>query len=563
MNCSAVTHASLLSFRQPLARNQVRFRLLTAFGDLSECRLLYWKRTEPEAQHIAEMHIRCEDGERSEWTVEVNFPEEVHYIKYDFAMTDNAGETLYYNEHGFFKEAPMTGHFELLQVNESDIRTLPEWSRGCVYYQIFPERFAIGDLSKNLHAYAPWNASPTRENFLGGDLRGIREHLPYLQELGVECLYLNPVFLADFNHKYATTDFFQIDLDFGTEEDLIELVEAAHQAHIRVVLDGVFNHVGVHFGPFIDLLANGEQSRYRDWFFPKHFPMTISSECYECVGDYKYMPRLRVANPETREYVLSVLKYWMNVAHVDGWRIDVADELDSGAVRYWRDQVKMSHPETLLLGETWGDASGLLNGGDLFDSAMNYPFRDALLDYFARNAINETTLDHRLQRILMKYTDEICSALYNCLGSHDTARLLTECRGNQTLMRMAMAFQILFPGCPAVYYGDELGMEGDNDPGCRAGMAWESGDMELLAYVKHLISLRKQSKAIRLGDYRTLMADDKRHLFAFERSYGDERVLVVLNRGDVPQSLDFTDWEKRVDIFPQSVEIVINGEEKP
>ena len=563
MNRSAVTHASLLSFRQPLARNQVRFRLMSANSDLSACQLHYWKRTEPEARHIAEMHIRSEDGERSEWTVVVNFPEEAHYIKYDFMLTDIACETLYYNEHGFFTETPMTGHFELLQVNESDIRILPEWSKGCVYYQIFPERFAIGDSSKRFHAYEPWNGSPTRENYLGGDLRGIREHLPYLQELGVECLYLNPIFLADFNHKYATTDFFQIDPDFGTEEDLVELVEAAHQVQIRVVLDGVFNHVGVHFGPFMDLLAKGEQSRYRDWFFPKQFPMTISSESYECVGDYQNMPRLRVANPETREYVLSIMTYWMNAAHIDGWRFDVADELDARTVRYWRDKVKVSHPEVLFLAETWGDASGLLNGGDLFDSAMNYLFRDALLDYFARNAINETTLDHRLQRILMKYPHETCSVLYNCLGSHDTTRLLTECRGDKTQMRMAMAFQILFPGCPAVYYGDELGMEGVNDPGCRAGMFWESGDMELHAYVKHLISLRKQSNAIRLGDYRTLMADNERRLFAFERSYGDERVLVVFNRGVVPQSLDFTDWEKRVDVSPQSVEIVINREEKP
>lgn len=563
MNRSAVTHASLLPFRQPLARNLVRFRLLAAFGDLSACSLAYWKRTEPEARQIAEMHIRCEDGQQSEWMAEVRFPEEAHYIKYDFVLRDKVGETLYYNEQGFFAHAPLTGHFELLQVNASDIRSLPEWSKGCVYYQIFPERFAIGNHSKNQHSYAPWNASPTRENFLGGDLRGILEHLPYLQELGVECLYLNPVFLADFNHKYATSDFFRIDPDFGTQDDLIDLVEAAHQAHIRVVLDGVFNHVGVHFAPFADLLEKGERSRYRDWFFPKCFPIKISAECYECVGDYQHMPRLRVANPETREYVLSVIRYWMNAAHIDGWRFDVADELDAGAVRYWRDQVRISHPEALFLGETWGDASGLLNEGDLFDSAMNYLLRDVLLDYFARNAINETTLDHRLQKILMKYTDETCSVLYNCLGSHDTARLLTQCRGDKTRMRMAMAFQILFPGCPAVYYGDELGMQGENDPGCRAGMIWESGDMALLAHVKHLISLRKQSKAIRMGSYRTLMADNERHLFAFERSSGNERVLVAFNCGRIPQSLDFAGWEKRVDISPQSVEIVINGEVKP
>lgn len=563
MNCSAVFTQYSLLFRQSLARNRVRFRLLAADEDLSACRLCYWKRTAPGAKQTVDMQLRYRNGRQSEWLVEVEFPEEAHYIKYVFILTGCSGNTLYYSERGFSAAPPEGGSFELLQVNESDIRTLPKWSRGCVYYQIFPERFGRGNNTVTDRPYEPWETSPTRENFLGGNLDGIRQKIPYLKDLGADCLYLTPIFYADFNHKYATIDYFQIDPDFGTKEDLIQLVEEAHQANMRVVLDGVFNHTGVKFGPFVDLFEKGEDSRYRDWFYPKRYPLTISADSYECVGDYPYMPRLRVANPDVRDYILSVLLYWLKEARIDGWRFDVADELDTNAVRYWRDRVKTQYPEALFIAETWGDAGFLLNDNDQFDSAMNYLFRDIMVDYFARNSIDETGLDHRIQSMLMKYSDETSLAMYNCLSSHDTARFLTEAGGDKAKLRMAVAFQVLFPGSPAIYYGDELGMEGGNDPGCRAGMAWNKGDESIRDFTKLLINLRKSSKAITQGGYRTVLKDSSRSVFAFERHYENERVLVAFNRGDSPQSLDFAGWAKKVDVSPQSVEIIIQQEEKP
>lgn len=557
MNYSAITHKNSLPFRQPLARNRISFRLIAAGGDLYSCRLQYWKRSAPESKLTTDMNVRYENNEQSEWIAEVSLAEEAHYIKYDFVLTDRLGKTLYFNDQGFSDVPPTAGHFELLQVNESDIPALPEWSRGCVYYQIFPERFAAGKNPASIRSYSPWETPPTRDNFMGGNLEGIRQKLPYLKDLGVDCFYLTPIFLADFNHKYATIDYFRIDPDFGTQEDLVRLVEEAHRANIRVLLDGVFNHVGIDFIPFIDLRENGASSRYREWFYPKRFPITISADDYECVGDYAYMPRLRVVNPPTRDYILSVLLYWLQVAQIDGWRFDVADELDPRAVRFWRDQVKMKYPNALFLAETWGDAGSLLHGGDQFDSAMNYLFRNVVIDYFARDTIDEIDLDRRIQHLLMKYSNETSHAMYNCLGSHDTARLLTEFRGDKTKLRQAFAFQMMFPGSPAIYYGDELGMEGENDPGCRAGMAWNNGDMDLYGYMKKLIGLRRRSKAIRNGSYHTVLKDGTRRLFAFERRYENERVLVVFNRGDSDQHLDFAGWAEIVDISPQSVEIII------
>lgn len=546
-----------MSFRQPVARCRVRFRLLAAQDDLKVCQLQYWKRTEIQNMQMIDMQRRYKNGIVDEWITTLTFPEEAHYIRYRFLLTDWSGKQQYFNESGFSPSPSPEGNFELLQVNETDIRSIPEWSRGCVFYQIFPERFAIGNNPLTKQTLEPWSAKPTRENYLGGNLDGIRKKIPYLNDLGVDCLYLTPIFHADFNHKYATIDYFRIDPDFGSMEDFVHLVNEAHQAGIRVVLDGVFNHTGIKFMPFSDLLEHGENSKYKNWFYPKQFPLAINPESYECVGDYPYMPRLRVVNPEVREYVLSVLLFWLREAKIDGWRFDVADELDPSVVRFWRDHVKAIYPDALFLAETWVDARRLLNEGDQFDSAMNYLFRDVVISYFARGELKETQLDNRLQTILMKYSDETALSLYNCIGSHDTTRFLNEAGGDVSKLKMAFAFQILFPGAPAIYYGDELAMTGENDPGCRAGMTWETGDYSLSGYVQYLINLRKKHKAILFGSYKTIFANDQQKLFAFERIYQEECVIAVFNSSNMRQTLKLASWGETVDISPRSVEIII------
>ena len=333
----------------------------------------------------------------------------------------------------------------------------------------------------------------------------------------MECLYLNPIFTGDFNHKYATTDYFSVDPMFGTKDTLRELVARCHEAGIRVILDGVFNHSGIHFPPFEDLLKNGEESRYRGWFYPKRFPIEIDPACYECVGDYPYMPRLNGANGEVRAYVRDVLLYWLREAGIDG-----------------------------------------------FDTAMNYLFRDAVTDCLARGRIGVSELSRRLNSALMKVTGPNGHAMYNCLGSHDTARFLTEAKGEAWRLRLAMALQMLFPGAPAIYYGDELGMTGENDPGCRGGMAWAHPDKDLLAWQKELIALRQAHPALRTGSYTPLLADDEKSLFAFARGNREEELLAVFNLGERAQTWDCAG--ESVHVLPHSVHILfrpVQKEEKP
>lgn len=554
MNVSAIRHESLLLFRQPLARNAVRFRLLTASGDIDRCSIVFWKRSEPDQRFAKAMHIRTQDQQTTEWIAEITFPEEVHYIKYFFVLNGTDGEQAYYCEHGFSKGEPIAGFFELLQVNATDIIAPPAWARGAVYYQIFPDRFAKGSALAKSHTLDAWDAQPTRENYLGGDLQGIRQNLPYLQKLGIDCLYLTPVFEGDFNHKYATTDYFHIDPDFGTEEELKALVSEAHDRGIRILLDGVFNHCGIHFAPFADLMEKGANSAYRDWFYPKRFPIVTEAACYECVGDYPYMPRLNTTNPEVQQYILSVMRYWIERTGIDGWRLDVADELDVGCLQYLRREVRREHPEALLLGETWGDAARILDGNDQCDTVMNYLFRDAMVDYFALSAIDEEGLDHRLERMRMKYPEETVRCLYNCLSSHDTPRFLTVAGGEKWRLKLALAFQMLFPGSPAIYYGEEIGMQGENDPGCRGGMAWDYQDEELLSWTKEMIHLRHQHEAIRSGSYHVLCKDKQKKLFAFERASEAETIIAVFNSGDSPQ--DFAAAAETIIVPAHAVKII-------
>ncbi len=553
MKTSAIRHLSFYPFVQPLARNRALFRLDAAYRDLSAAELIWWKRTEPERRHAIPMAIRYEDRITTQWTSCAEFPEVAHYIKYTFKLTDTDGKTMWLNSRGIQGAFAPEGSYEILQINDTDIVSVPEWAKGCVYYQIFPERFARGTgIRKDL---ADWDSAPTRDNYMGGTLPGICDKISYLKDLGVECIYLNPVFLADFNHKYATADYFRIDPLFGTEQDLVTLVDTAHHNGIRIILDGVFNHAGIHFAPFEDLVRNGEASRYKGWFYPKHYPIDITPECYECVGDYPYMPRLNGSNPDVRKYVLDVLLYWLDHAHVDGWRFDVADELDRHAVTWWREEVKKKYPDAVLLCETWGDASNLL-GPDGFDCAMNYLFRDSMIDYFAHGSISESELNVRLTNMLMRYPDQMNHAMYNCLGSHDTARFLTECKNERWKLKLAMAFQMLFPGSPAIYYGDEAGMTGGNDPGCRGGMSWEHPDQDLLEWEKELVRYRKKHESVRKGTYEALMADNQKHLFAFRRSFGSDFVIAVFNTGEAAQHPDFTEAEESVDVQPHSVKII-------
>lgn len=556
---AAITHRQTREFIYPDSRYSLVVRLTAARKDLRECKLFYWKRSEPypDSVNTADMNIIYRDGIHDYFHVRIETENPTHYIKYYFKITDYQGNTRYLNAYGILEKPPVSGFFEYLYTNDLDVFTVPEWSKGIVYYQIFPERFAVGIKNKNWHTYEPWYNTPTRVNYFGGDLKGIIQQLDYLEDLGIHCIYLTPIFKGEFNHKYATTDYYAVDPDFGTDEDLCTLVEECHKRGIRILLDGVFNHVGRSFGPFADLIKNGEESQYKDWFYIHSFPVTEPSLNYECVGDYCYMPKLRTSNPQVREMILDVMQYWIDKANIDGWRLDVADELEMSTWQYIRMNLKQRYPEILLLGETWGDAFRLVGNGDQLDTAMNYLFRDALVDFFAKGTIGASGFDHRINNMLSKYSDSVNKAMYNLLDSHDTARFLHETKEDKKKLQLAVAFQMTFIGSPAIFYGDEVGISGDKDPDCRKCMVWDKQmqDQNLLNEFKKFIGLRRREPALQQGSYTTILCDDGRNLFGFVRKLKGESIYVVFNNGPTDANVAVPVCENAVvfrDVFSET-----------
>ena len=419
----------------------------------------------------------------------------------------------------------------------------PEWTQDAVVYQIFIERYGNGDPSNDPKGVEPWNAPPRTDSFSGGDLQGIADHLDHISSLGVNCLYLTPIFQSPSNHKYDTTDYTKIDPHFGDEKIARKLVDECHSRGIRVVLDAVFNHSGYMFFAFQDVVAKGAASPYLSWFNIDSLPvMTHPKPNYETFAvDTWTMPKLRTDNPEVREYFIGVAEHWTRVLDIDGWRLDVADEIDPVFWREFRKRIRAIKPDALILGEVHHDATAFLRG-DQFDSVMNYLWHRACLDYFARRRTGTDKFASDLLRVRTRYKRSVTYALWNLLGSHDKPRILTECGGRADREMLAALFQFTYVGTPYVYYGDEIGMEGPNDPGCRHAMIWDESqwDNALLHHYRQLAALRHSRPALRRGEFSMLMADGPRSPLAYARWYEDSCIVVALNNTDGPAVVDMS-----------------------
>ncbi|HTX91012.1 MAG TPA: glycoside hydrolase family 13 protein [Anaerolineales bacterium] len=412
--------------------------------------------------------------------------------------------------------------------------TTPYWVQDAIFYQIFPDRFANGDPANDPPNVHPWNAAPTNWNFAGGDLRGIIQHLDYLLDLGINALYLNPIFLSTSNHRYNTSDYFQIDPKLGTMADFHMLLDAAHRNNLRVILDGVFNHCGRGFFAFVDVLENGENSPYKDWFHIHRFPLDAytggDAQNYLGWWNHKSLPKLNTGNPQVRDYILNVARYWIEQG-TDGWRLDVPNDIDDdGFWEEFRHVVKSANRDAYLVGEIW-DINPRWANDTHFDGLMNYPFREGLIAYLQNNE-NSAQFGDRVDRIFAAYSRENLYAMYVPLGSHDTERIKTMLGANLTKVKLAFLIQMAFPGAPALYYGDEIGLEGMKDPDSRRAFPWQESDwnQELRQWVRMLIALRKRTPSLRRGDYVRLLAVDG--LYVFGRSLGEESVLVAINASD-------------------------------
>lgn len=420
--------------------------------------------------------------------------------------------------------------------------TVPYWIQDAVFYQIFPDRFANGDSRNDPPNAMPWGVLPTLWGFHGGDLRGIIQKIDYLLDLGVNTLYLNPIFLSPSPHRYNTIDYYSIDPRLGDLRDFRALLDIAHANNMRVILDGVFNHCSRGFFAFVDVLENQEHSAYRDWYYIHRFPLDAydsgKAQNYEAWWGFKSLPKFNIGNPAVRRYLLQVARYWIEQG-VDGWRLDVPNEINDDA--FWaefRQTVKSTNPDAYLVGEIW-TADPRWVGEEHFDGLMNYPIRDALLDFIKGGLLTASGFANQVEGLLTLYPQQHAYAMYGTLGSHDTERILTAFDRDTKKVKLAFAFLFGYPGAPAIYYGDEVGLAGGKDPDSRRTFPWDKGtwDSDLYSWVKNLIALRKRYAAMRRGLYHRVLVDDRRRCYAFARTLGDEKIIVAINASPVQHHL--------------------------
>lgn len=410
---------------------------------------------------------------------------------------------------------------------------MPGWARGCVGYQIFPDRFRRASDSESTERLEPWSSDRVQNEYrFGGNLRGMIKAVPYLKDLGVTLIYSTPLFLSDTSHRYNTFDYFRIDPLLGTEEDLRALCDALHAHGMRLIMDGVFNHCGLGFQPFEDALRHGKASAYYDWFF---FDESMPHG-YHTFGDWAYMPKLNLQNPACAAYFLHVGRYWMEKCHIDGWRLDVSPEVWPDFWRQYRKMMRSVNPESLMIAECWDDSREWLTQGDMFDSTMHYVLSRAIWSRFCKHEITVAQFDHCINRAAMLYPQRTQEVLWTFLGSHDTQRLRTRAGGNVRMLYGASFFQFTYLGAPIIYYGDELGMEGGDDPYCRFPMRWhEINGNPVHGHYRKLAHIRAAVPALRTGSFRTFCTMEN-GLYAYLRQTDEQQIFCILNTSLQPAS---------------------------
>ncbi len=471
----------------------------------------------------------------------------------------------------------------------------PEWVKDAVFYQIFPDRFAKSDSLTKPGNLQPWEAAPTPEGYWGGDLMGVVEHLDHIQELGINAIYLTPIFQSASNHRYHTHDYYQVDPLLGGNEALRAMVEACHARGIRVVLDGVFNHASRGFFQFNDILEHGPHSAWLDWFTVEQWPLhpydgDHPANYVAWVGN-RALPKFNTDNPQVREFIMQVGEYWLREFHIDGWRLDVPAEITTpGFWEEFRQRVRAVNPEAYIVGEIWREAREWLQG-DRFDATMNYEFTSAVIAFTAGERVShaltkERSYDpypgidavqfgQRIQRVLNLYDWNVTTVQLNSLDSHDTARLISIARGDKATLRLATLFQMTYPGAPSVYYGDEIAIRGSTDydspledADARWPFPWHdraAWDMEMLAYFRAVIALRHAHPVLRRGHFYPLYAEGE--CFVFARRNDEETLVIALNVGKaareitVPVGAYFQDGAALTALFGQGqAGTVQNGE---
>ena len=502
MDVRAILHRSRSVDCFPVSEYALGLRLRVGRGDFDRVSVVYtdnrfaWTKRREEIP----MELWLSDSQFDYYSVYLSG--EDSRFAYIFRLYTGK-DSYYYCEEGLTRDFDYAlgyyNYFQYPYIYKSEVLSVPEWARGTVCYQIFPDRFRIGGAEKDMgYVNLPWGKRPKPKSFAGGDLNGIIDGLDHIQELGATLLYLTPVCLSVSNHKYDVIDYCRVDPQFGGNEALKALVSAAHARGMRVMLDGVFNHCSNEHTFFQDVAKRGHSSPYYNWFFVDGDRADHKARNYLTFASVPYMPKLNTDLDAVIDYFCDVGRYWIDEYGIDGWRLDVADEISPRFLRRFREAVKAAKPDALIVGEVWHEARAWLRG-DQFDGVMNYGLAKACLDLFAFGALDAQGFADRLVRLLTRNTDPANDMMFNLLDSHDTERFLTRVKGDVQKLMSALAAAVFLPGIPFLFAGDEIGVMGGYDPDCRRTFEWDRGRWNdaLYRHARRLCALKKTAPLMR------------------------------------------------------------------
>ena len=454
--------------------------------------------------------------------------------------------------------------FNYPYLNQEDVFSAPKWIEDQIWYSIFPERFSNGDSSINPSNTLKWNDTLkySNEQRFGGDLEGIIQKLPYLKSVGFTGIYMTPIFESDTSHKYDVIDYFKIDEAFGDNDKFKELVDSAHKLGLKVMLDAVFNHCAFRHPFFIDVIKKGNKSKYYDCFhiidhskpvvhFPINEDFTIDrtkikdifknhdSLNYRTFAFTPFMPKLNTNNPIMKEHLLKAARFWIDEYDIDGWRLDVSNEVGHQFWRDFRSTVKSAKIDTYIVGENWDNSNPWLQG-DQYDGVMNYEILFPIWNYFGRNIdgpnYTSTEFKYKINKVLVDYPKNVLRSLYNLVDSHDTTRILEICGNNTNLVQLPYLFLFSFPGAPSIYYGGEVGLSGKHDPDNRRCMIWDEDlqNKDIFNHIKTLIKLRNKYKAFKSTEFEWLDVNDELEYIIYKKS----DLIFIINNSELTRKIE-------------------------
>lgn len=564
----ALYHIIDVPYAVPVGDGKLMLRLKSAKNDISECFVMYRDNYIKTEKTCSKMNKVASDTLYDYFEAEINI--KTKRPRYCFYIIDKTGSSLYFGTEGVIGEERNVNDFVYAYIHNLEFYSIPNWAKDAIGYQIFPDRFckvSLDNDSSSCKITEPWIYAPVKNlnSFYGGNISGIISKLKYIKELGINMIYLNPIFLAPSYHRYDTEDYSVIDQNLGDIETFKTFLKKCHDLDIRVILDAVFNHCGREFFAFKDVLKNGNKSKYASWFNIYDFPIKTDPEAnYEVFWVISDLPKLCTDNPEVASYLIEIAKYWTKLG-IDGWRLDVASEVSHVFWKEFRKAVREINPQNIIIGEIMHEAVPWLRG-DEFDSVMNYPLRAAIVEFFAKQSIGVQKFDAIISKIRMLYTEQANFAMFNLIDSHDTERFLTlckncsndsECSENDSYIKnnyeekrlfLAVLFQMTYTGIPVVYYGDEVGMEGENDPDCRRPMIWDKNDQNLniLNFYKKIIKIRNDNTVLRQGRFLTWFTLPRNNVYAYFRCYENSIMAVIINNSSEKTIIEVdTEWTQK------------------